>query len=241
MGWRTSRSSLNYKEDARRRTYYSCAYICIYIYVNICIYIYIYTYTYKQTCIYIHINIYVYTYIYIFIYIYVYVCIYIYIYIYMYMCVCVCGVYIIVSICICTYNIYLYIYVCIHTYIYIYIYIYIYMYILWRRPYRYTSLAWVWGTEITIWLFSYLGPMLKKYTGKGVSTKIHSVGRGILLSGLILSYLPGAYFLVSFVVRRDWLWRSARMAGHRSANGIEPATFRVLGDFWRDALTGIPL
>ena len=55
--------------------------------------------------------------------------------------------------------------------------------------------------------------MLKKYTGKGVSTKIHSVGRGVLLSGLILSYLPGAYFLVSFVVRRDWLLTVAAVFG----------------------------
>jgi len=40
----------------------------------------------------------------------------------------------------------------------------------WRRPYRYATLASVQGTEITIRLFPYLGPMLQYHTGKGVST-----------------------------------------------------------------------
>ena len=37
---------------------------------------------------------------------------------------------------------------------------------LWRRPYRYATLASVRGTEITIWQFQYLGPMLNTGTRK---------------------------------------------------------------------------
>ena len=49
---------------------------------------------------------------------------------------------------------------------------------MWRRPSWYAILATVRGTESTIRLFPYLGLVLKYHTGKGVSTKIHSMGRG---------------------------------------------------------------
>ena len=89
----------------------------------------------------------------------------------MYMCVHVC-VYMCMCICV-------YMYVCMSVYMYTYALIYTRVCVytctrvgafclfllsncsVWRRPYRYATLALVWGTEITIWLFPYLRPMLK--------------------------------------------------------------------------------
>jgi len=47
--------------------------------------------------------------------------------------------------------------------------------------------------EITIWLFSYFGPMLNQHTGKGVSTKISREAEGCGLDSVhrAMSSHPG--------------------------------------------------
>ena len=59
---------------------------------------------------------------------------------------------------------YRYTYSCVYIYMftnmYTYIYIYMHIYVLWTCPYWYATLASVRGTETTIWLFLFLGPML---------------------------------------------------------------------------------
>jgi len=144
-------------------------------------------------------------------YIYTFIHIYTYTHIYVHICIYVC--------------IFLYIYICIHIYIYIYTYTYV------ETPFLvcYFSNGPRYGINHTVISVPRTGAKVPYREGRLDKNTFN--GTRVLRS---FDSWPCDYFLVSFVVRGDWLGSSARMAGHHSVHGIEPATFRIPRDFFGD-------
>ena len=89
--------------------------------------------------------------------------------------------------------------------------------------------------ESTIRLFPYFGLVLKYHTGKGVSTKIHSMGRGYFSRFLAMWVFPGLLCGAGRLVE-EFRPDGRTSLGARNRTRNLPHSWRI---FWRRVTAGV--